>query len=230
MPVRKYLRSITLALLLPALSLGAQERQAEPETEAEAKARLARRAAGVLVGHWDLRGIEPPSGVDVSTLPMISGFLRKGLDSRLALENGIGVWRREQRVAASGGLGGTSAERVQSWVIAQTTAIRFFPVTDAGAKFEPWLLGGAGFTLGIDDRETDGGGLLGGAAGGSGVEIIPGVSLQGGAGFEWWMSSAFAVNASARYQWTRFFQAFGGERTYQGPALELGLTYKFQYR
>lgn len=214
MSLGSYCRRIAIASLLPVLTVAAQGRPAEPETEAEAKARLARRSAGLTVGHWDLRGIEPPSSVEVSTWPLISGFLRKGLDNRLALENGISVWRREQRVPATGGLGGTPEEQVQSWVVAQTTAIRFFPFTEPGARWEPWVLGGAGFTLGIDDRETSGGGLLGGAAGGSGVQIVPGVSLQGGAGFEWWMSSAFALNVSGRYQWTRFFQAFGGERTY----------------
>lgn len=221
----------TSIVALLSTPLGAQQPSTTPpETEAESRARLARRTAGLTVGHWDLRGIEPPSGVEVSTIPMISGFFRKGLDARLALENGIGVWRRVQRVPATGGLGGTAAEEVQSWVIAQTTAIRFYPATDAGAQFEPWLLGGAGFTLGIDDRETDGGGLLGGSAGGSGMHIVPGFSLQGGVGAEWWLGETAALNAGLKYQWTRFLQDFGGERTYQGPVYELGFTYKFRYR
>jgi hypothetical protein len=191
---------------------------------------MARRAGGLTVGHWELRGVEPGATVDVSTMPILSGYLRKGLDLRLALENGIGVWRRVQSTEATGGIGGTAAEEVQSWVIAQTTAIRFYPMTDAGSTIEPWLLGGAGFTLGIDDRETDGGGVLGGSSGGSGVFMVPGVSLQAGTGVEWWFGESLALNAGARYQWTRFFQEFGGERTYQGPTIDLGLTYKFRYR
>lgn len=218
-----------LSLFVAASALAAQEPTQSPESKAEAEARIARKAAGLSVGAWDLRGVEPASGVDVSTWPMISGFLRKGLDARLALENGIGVWRREQKVPASGGLGGTSGETVQSWVIAQSTAVRFFPFTDAGARFEPWILGGAGLTLGIDDRETSGGGL-GSATGGSGVFIVPGFSLQGGLGTEWWFAESYALNVSGRYQWTRFLDDFGGERTYQGPVFEAGLTYKFRYR
>ncbi len=27
--------------------------------------------------------------------------------------------------------------------------------------------------------------------------------------------------------WTRFFQEFGGERTYQGPVHEVGVRYRF---
>ncbi len=199
------------------------------ESDAEAAARMARRGAGITVGQWDLRGIEPPADVDVSTMPMFSGWLRKGLDNRLAMENGIGVWRRVQSTEATGGLGGSPAEEVQSWIVAQTTAIRFFPFTDAGAQFEPWILGGAGFTLGIDDRETSGGGILGSATGGSGVSFVPAISLQGGAGAEFMFGESFGVTGGMRYQWTRFFQDFGGERTYQGPVYELGLTYKFRY-
>lgn len=219
-----------LAVSCFALTAGAQTPARDPESDAETRARLARRAAGLTVGSWDLRGIEPPSTVEVATMPMISGFMRKGLDSRLALENGIGVWRRVQNSPATGGLGGTPAEEVQSWVIAQTTAIRFYPATDAGATFEPWVLGGAGFTFGLDDRDTQGGGLLGGSSGGPGLQIVPGFSLQGGLGAEWWFSESLGLNGGARYQWTRFLQDFGGERTYQGPVYEVGLSYKFRYR
>lgn len=226
--------ALVFVLTLAPMAIDAQVRAADSsrsaETEAESRARMARKAAGLTVGPWELRGIEPPSGVEVSTLPMFYGFMRRGLDVRLALENGIGIWRREQSTPATGGLGGTPGETVQSWVVAQTTAVRFYPATDAGATFEPWVLGGAGFTLGIDDRETNGGGVLGGSTGASGVGIIPGFSLQGGAGAEWWFSQSLALNVGARYQWTRFFEEFGGARTYQGPAYEAGLTYKFRYR
>jgi hypothetical protein len=220
--------SLVLPVLLGATQVTAQDStRSNNESESGSRARLARRTAGLTLGPWELRGARPASGVDVSTMPMISGFMRRGLDARLALENGIGVWRRVQSVPPTGGIGGTPGEEVQSWVIAQTTAIRFYPGTDAGAKVEPWVLGGAGFSFGIDDRDTQGGGLLGGS---TGLVMVPGFSLQGGTGVEWWFSDALAMNVSARFQWTRFFQEFGGERTYQGPAYELGMTYKFQYR
>lgn len=226
------------ALLCSVFLLGvsadvAAQRQAPPEpkeSEEEIRARMARRAAGLTVGHWELRGVEPATGVEASTMPMITAFWRRGLDARLALENGVGVWRRVQRSPEQGGVLGGPAEEVHSWVISQTTGIRFYPVTDAGARVEPWVLGAAGITLGIDDRETRSAGPLGSAAGGSGVAIVPGFSLQAGAGAEWWFAQHLAANVGARFQWTRFLQAFGGERTYQGPLLEAGLTYKFQYR
>ncbi|HVH39290.1 MAG TPA: hypothetical protein VM764_04625 [Gemmatimonadaceae bacterium] len=213
-----------------ATAQSATSKKPDAESEAEARARMARRGAGIVIGDWQLRGIEPPSGVEVSTMPMFAGWLRKGLDDRLSLENGIGVWRRVQNSPATGGLGGSPAEEVQSWVVAQTTALRFFPFTDAGARFEPWVLGGAGFTLGIDDRETSGGGVLGGSAGGAGMQMVPAVSLQGGTGVELRLGESYGVTGGMRYQWTRFFGDFGGERTYQGPVYELGLTYKFRYR
>jgi hypothetical protein len=190
---------------------------------------MALRGAGLTAGTWDLRGVEPPSGVEVSTMPMISGWFRKGLDRHLALENGIGVWRRVQTTPPTGGLGGSPGEEVQSWVIAQTTAVRLFPFTGPGARLEPFVIGGAGVTLGIDDRETNGGGILGGAAGATGVAIVPGFSLQGGLGTELRLGASFGLTVGGRYQWTRFLQDFGGERTYQGPVLEAGFTYRFRY-
>ena len=42
-------------------------------------------------------------------------------------------------------------------------------------------------------------------------------------------SEYFGITGGARYQWTRFLQDFGGERTYQGPSYEVGFTYKFRY-
>ncbi len=228
--LHRTLVTLSLLALLQPLPMAAQDStRMSPEAAAESRARLARKAAGLTIGPWELRGIEPPSGVDVSTLPMFYGFMRRGLDARVALENGVGVWRREQDVPATGGLGGSAGENVQSWIVAQTTAVRYYPFTDAGAKFEPWVLGGAGLTLGIDDRETSGG-VLGGSTGGAGVSIVPGFSLQGGVGAEWWFGETLALNVGTRYQWTRFFENFGGARTYQGPAIEAGLTYKFRYR
>jgi hypothetical protein len=232
MPVRPLAMLAVASLLVTAplaSPLSAQVVKKDSLTEAEVRAQQARKGIVLTVGSWDLRGIEPPATVEVSTMPMISGYFRKGLDKRIAMENGVGVWRRVQTIPPTGGIGGSPGEEVQSWVVAQTTSLRFYPFTDAGARFEPWLLGGAGVTLGIDDRETEGGGILGGAAGGTGVAIVPGFSLQGGAGVELRLGESFGLLAGARYQWTRFLQDFGGERTYQGPVYEAGFSYKFRY-
>ena len=59
--------------------------------------------------------------------------------------------------------------------------------------------------------------------------IIPAVALQGGLGTEWRFGESFGLSLGARYQWTRFFEEFGGERTYQGPNFEAGFFYKFRY-
>ena len=45
---------------------GAQDSTKTRESTAETRARLARSAAGIVVGPWELRGVEPPSGVEVS--------------------------------------------------------------------------------------------------------------------------------------------------------------------
>jgi len=44
------------------------------------------------------------------------------------------------------------------------------------------------------------------------------------------MTDALGLAVSTRYQWIRFFQEFGTQQTYQGPVIEGGITYRFQFR
>ena len=223
-------RSTLVALLLGALApSGADAQDPTPESQLERDARLARRGAGLRGGVWDVRGLTETDGVEYSRTPAFEGFFQKGLDKHLAWENSVGFWRRTQRIASTGGLGGASEEHVDVYVVPTFTALKLFPFTVPANRVEPYLEGGAGFGLGIEDRETSGAGGLLGAGGSNGTQIVPGFGFKGGAGIDLRFSRAFGVTLGARYQWMKFFQDLGGERTYGGMGYDVGLIYRFQY-
>jgi hypothetical protein len=220
-----------MAMLALGMTLLAGESAAQADTVTERRVKAMRRGAGLRVGVWDVRGLGEVSGARVSETPLFEGYFQKGLDLHLALENTVGVYRRMQRLTrTSGGLGGgTVEEKVAAYVIPQFTSLKLYPFSRPEQRFEPFILGGAGLTIGIDDREnSESGGLLGGG-GESGIGFVAGFGLKGGLGIELRFSDAFGIAAGGRYQWVRFFGELAGERTYRGLGADVGLTYRFQY-
>ncbi|HEU5183792.1 MAG TPA: hypothetical protein VFU01_04430 [Gemmatimonadaceae bacterium] len=202
---------------------------AQADSVNEQRVKRMRRGAGLRVGTWDVRGLSQVSGARVNEWPMFEGYFQKGLDLHLALENTVSVFRREQRIMRSGGLGGTVEEKLTAYVIPQFTSLKVYPFTRPEQGFEPFIIGGAGLTIGVDDREnSESGGLLGGG-GESGVGFVAGFGLKGGLGFELRFSEAFGAGLGGRYQWVRFFGELAGERTYRGLGADIGITYRFQY-
>jgi hypothetical protein len=225
---RVMLHTALMGLVASVLAAGAA---AQADTIAEQRAKAMRRGAGLRVGVWDVRGLREVSGARVSETPLIEGYFQKGLDLHLVLENTVGVYRREQRLTRdAGGIGGgTVEEKVAAYVVPQFTSLKVYPFTRPEQRFEPYVLGGAGVTIGIDDRENSGtGGLLGGG-GESGTGFVAGFGLKGGLGIELRFSEAFGAAVGGRYQWVRFFGELAGERTYRGLGADVGLTYRFQY-
>jgi hypothetical protein len=220
--------STTLATTVFTTVIATTSALAAQESQTEEQARLARRGAGIRVGLWDVRGLAEVTSAEYSETPLFEGYLQHGLDRHLAMQNSIGFWRRTQEIESSGGLGGTTQESVKSYVVPQFTSIRFFPVSGPDQMLEPYLEGGAGISLGIDDRSTSSGGLLG-VGGGSGVVIVIGFGFKLGVGAEWRFSDALGLSGGGRYQWMRFLEDLGGARTYRGFAGEVGITYRFQY-
>ncbi len=201
-----------------------QERPVRPDS-LDAPERVAsrwRRGAGVAAGGWRVTGLAEASGATYSTTPAFEGFMRRGLDRHLVLETGIGVWRRSQRASSASG-----DEAIDAYVIPMTTSLRLFPVTGPDAALQPYAALGAGFTLGVDDRTTVAGGLLGGSGGGT--ALLLGFTVKGGTGLEVNLGPAFGLTAGLGYQWVRFFTEVGNERTYKGLMAMGGLTYRFQY-
>jgi hypothetical protein len=170
------------------------------------------------------------SGAAVSKTPALEGYVRRGLDLHLAIEHSVGVWRRTQSVTqtSSDPLGGTtqSTSTLETYVIPQFTSIALYPITRPEQRFEPYLKGGAGFALGVEDRSGTGGGLFTGG----GASLVPGYGLSGSAGVELRLSNALGLTGAGRYQWIRFFQELSSERTYEGFGAEVGVTYRFQFR
>jgi len=182
------------------------------------RAQLARRGGGLRAGPWHLNGQQSPTGS--SSLPAFEGFVRTGLDLHLLMENSVGVWRQRQQSAGSGGLLGGSATSTDNYIIPQFTSILFYPFTSPSDRVEPFVRGGIGFALGVDDPQSGGGSM----------SFTPGFGLTSGLGVEWRMTDALGLAVSTRYQWIRFFQEFGTQQTYQGPVIEGGFTYRFQFR
>jgi outer membrane protein W len=195
----------------------------------ERNARRERSGAGLTGGFWSVRGLDKRSGVDYSSSPTFEGYLAKGLDLHLALENTVGLWIRTQEVPGTGGIGGSSGEVIKSYIIPQFTAIRFYPVSRPRERVQPFIGAGAGLAIGIDDRETNSAGSVLGGSGGSGINLVPGFGLKGHVGTEM-RGQALGMSISAKYQWIRFFQEVGGEQTFGGLGADIGFTYRFQYR
>jgi opacity protein-like surface antigen len=214
---------------LPALAIFASGAMAQipASTDSAAKssdpikhAQLARRGGGLRGGPWHLNAQQLPSGVTTSAIPEIEGYVRTGLDLHVLLENSVGVWRQRDATSSGSGLLGGSASAVDDYIIPQFTSVLFYPFTTPNDRIEPYLRGGLGFALGVQDPQS----------GGGSISITPGFGLTSGVGIEWRMTEALGLALSGRYQWIRFFQEFGPQQTYQGPLVEAGITYRFQFR
>ena len=226
---RRALFAVAIPVLFASSALPAQVTPPADSArlDPERRAQLARRSGGIRVGNWDVRDLEAPAGGSDSRTPAFEGYVRKGLDAHLALENSVGFWRHREVVTASGGIGGgTSTSTVDAYVVPQQTALVFYPFTRPEQRFEPFLRGGIGVTLGIEDRQGEGGGLFTEA---EGISYAVGFGATAGPGIEWRPTNTLGLAVSGRYQWVRFFQEFAGRETYQGLGVDVGITYRFQY-
>jgi opacity protein-like surface antigen len=194
--------------------------EAQARGDLEEAAERARRGAGLRIGGWLTSGLPTLDGTDYSTTPHFEGWYQRGLDRHIAIESTLSVWRREQQ---------RDAERATTYIVPLFTSVKFFPGVGPEDQVQPFLLGGGGLALGIDDRENTSGGLLG-LGGGGGTSFATGFGLRGGAGLDLWLGRSLGITLGGRYQWLRFLDGSpGGERTYQGTVVDLGVTYRFQY-
>ncbi|HWO88745.1 MAG TPA: hypothetical protein VNL98_06310 [Gemmatimonadales bacterium] len=190
---------------------------------AERRAQRARSGAGLRLGSWRVSGLAERSGASYSVSPSFDAYWQRGLDRHLVMETGFGLWRREETATSTSG-----SETVGAYIVPLLTSVKLYPFTGPEHSTEPFLAVGAGFTLGVDDRQTVSGGLLGGSGGG-GTTMIAGVGLRAAAGVEYRFSRAFGLQAAASFQYVRFFEQLAGERTFKGAQLAGGFTYRFQY-
>jgi hypothetical protein len=202
-----------LVLALPGALLAQERSQSEQETE------RARRGAGLRVGGWTGMDLTELDGASYSTLPHFQGWFQRGLDRHLAIESTLALWRRVQE---------RNGEKVSTYIAPLFTSLKFYPGVGPEATVQPYVLGGGGLALGIDDREGTQGGLLG-LGGSDGLSFHTGLGFKAGGGLDYWFSQALGLTVGARYQWIRFDGSPGGHRTYKGTVVDAGFTYRFQY-
>jgi opacity protein-like surface antigen len=212
------------AVALAAGQAGAAAPAAGQGAGGEPALRMQRQAAGLGVGWWGARLAERP-GVEYAETPYFEAHFQRGLDARLAVVSSIGLWRRRQRANPGGVPGQQVAEEITSYIVPLFTAVRYFPLTRPGAFLEPYVRAGLGFALGLDDRQSTAGGVLGG---GTGTGMGTGLGFAVGAGVETRLTRAIQLDASAGWRWLRFGSEVGLERSYAGPAVDIGLAYRLR--
>ncbi len=196
--------------------------EAQSDTgDAERRARRARQGAGLRVGTWSTTGLPETSGHSYGTWPMFEGYFQKGLDQHLVLETSVGLWRRVQTPS------GSTGDLIRAYVVPQLTQLKFYPATTPDQAFEPFVSAGVGLTIGIDNREAVGGGVLGG--GGSGTQLQAGIGLKGSGGVEYRLGRLFGVAGYVGYQYVYFLESFAGTQSYKGFVAGGGLTYRYQF-
>jgi len=224
--MRRHVGWLSAVAVILALGTRAGAQDKPKLSAAEEKASLARRGAGIIIGTWSLVD-DPSSGGSTSAdSPIGEGYFRKGLDKHLALETTIGVWRRVITSPGTGGPFGTPGAKTTVFLLPQMTSLKLYPFTTPENKVEPYISGGAGFTVGLTS-ESGGGGLTGGGGGVTGLTAGVGGRLT--AGVEWRMGEAFGLTAGGHYTYIQFFDQIAGEEMYRGTGITLGMTYRFQY-
>lgn len=214
-----------IAVLAALVALGAVlPAHAQQDTaDAERRARRARQGAGLRGGFWNVTGLTEVGGASYSNWPMFEGYFQKGLDRHLVLETSVGLWRRQQTSGT-----GASSEQIRSYVIPQLTQLKLYPATTPEQNFEPYIAGGIGLTVGIDNRNTVSGGLLGGG-GSSGTALLAGIGVKGSAGVEYRLGNVFGLAGYVGYQYVYFLEKVGNEQSYRGLVGGVGLTYRYQF-
>ena len=210
----------------PSLRAQEQPHGARPDsaTRRVEQVKRERSGAGLRVGAWMVSNLVNPSGATSSSIPAFEAYWQKGLDRHLAIETSAGLWHRQQ----TSGLGAT-AETVGSFVVPLLTTIKLYPFTGPEQALEPFVSAGVGFAMGLEKDNTVNGGLLGGGSANSGLNLVAGIGLKGGAGVEYRFSRAFGAGAALTWQWVLFAQNVGGQGDYRGFGVFGGLTYRFQY-
>lgn len=190
--------------------------QTDTTDTVERRARRARQGAGIRVGIWNVPDI---AGGTNSSWPMFEGYFQKGLDQHLVIETSAGVWRR-QIVNSSG------TER--AFAVPMLTQLKLYPATTPEINLEPYLAGGIGLTLGVDQNQGAAGGLLGGGSGG-GTATVVGIGFKGSGGVEYRLGRAFGIAGYVGYQYVYFLDKMVGVDSFKGLVIGGGLTYRYQF-
>jgi hypothetical protein len=173
-----------------------------------------RRGAGLRAGVWNADDPEA-AGTSYKQTPHVELYFQRGLDEHIALESSIGIWRRTAtRIELSG-----NQVETNTYIFPLFTALRIYALTTLENRVEPFLTGGLGFALGLDDVGSN-------AIGGGGTTIVTGFGFQGGAGLDVHITRTFGMQAITRFTWLNFGEPLGGADLYKGFGFEGGITYR----
>lgn len=186
-----------------------------PESEVERQIRVARRAAGVRAGVWNVTGAEGDTTFKRS--PRLEVYFQRGLAEHIAVESSASVWWGSSTEVQSL----ANEVETRTYVLPLMTALKLYPLTTRRSKLEPYVLGGIGFALGIADEGAN-------AIGGGGTSIATGFGFKAGVGVEYHIGTVFGVAAGARYDGVRYGEELLGINTFKGVGFEGAITYRFQ--
>lgn len=193
--------------LAPALLCGQQPQSANGG---------ARRGIGIRLADWNV----PVVSIDDPVATVHADvFLERKLDTNLAIENSVGLWRiiTNERQA----LPPSTPVKIKSYIVPLLTSLKLYPLGEPG-RIAPYIAGGVGLAFGIEHEGDN-------AIRGGGTYVITGFGVRGSAGVEIRITDAFFVSGSGRYQWLHFAEAVGGATTYRGAGAEGGVAYRFRF-
>ncbi|HEX6558794.1 MAG TPA: hypothetical protein VF021_05010 [Longimicrobiales bacterium] len=207
---------ILQATLLAALALavpGAARAQAPSDA-----AGGSRRGLGIVVGNWVVPRPDIVRAVQPTYRRSLMGEIhfRRELTERVVLETSVGAWRRiSERPSALG-----STVTTRTYIVPLLTALRVFPITTVRNSIEPYLVGGAGLAVGVQQQSEN-------SPGGGGRSIVTGVGVRAGAGIEIHVYDRFGVLLGGHVQGVRFGEAVDEQEAFAGAGVQGGLSYRF---
>lgn len=206
-----------LVVLLLGASPAAAQVQGDPVHGPLPGDSVAREAAGLRFGSWQVTGLERAPETSYSEIPAVDLYYERGLGRKTALQLGLGLWRRGQV---------SSAGTVAMWVGPIFGGLRYYPAGGPQGTVDPYLSVAAGPALGFEQRRSSGFSTLE-----SGWTAAVGAGAEAGAGLELELGRAIGVVADVQYQWVRFLAGeLDSPDTYRGVIFAGGITYRLDLR
>lgn len=211
-----------LALLLTLIAGASTALAGEPTDEVTATTQRGRNGAGLLVSSWRP---DEPAGFSNSSGVEVQGYLQRGLDLHLAWENTLGYWQRKSSWTDTQPIVGTTTHTLQTHLVPTLTALRLYPFDLPSSHIEPFVSAGMGPVLGIQQQTTSGG-----LSPADATTMNVGLGVRAGVGVDVRANEAFGFTAGGHFESASFGNDMSGDKLFQGWGMDVGLSYRFQYR
>jgi hypothetical protein len=208
-------RTLLLALAIMTATHPARAiAQQAPRSAADEQLQQARNSSGIMVGEWHVPAPTTTGATYKSSL-LFTAVTQRGLNTHVALESSAGLWRRVGTTPQAAG----KPVITKSYLIPLLDCLKLYPFTRASNRIEPYLVGGLGFALGIQQHSTN-------AIGGGGTDVVTGFAVKIGAGVEYHMTRRLGLLADGRYLWLNLSDRISDQSALTGGGVEAGMTYK----